>query len=309
VNKFLWLVRRELWEARTVWVAPAVVAAIMIGGALLGSIGAGSIHVEGISAEDLATTHPQLTPAKIDALAGVALASIAVPFLITVMFTQFFYAVDALYGERRDRSILFWKSLPVSDLETVLAKLCVAAAVMPAAAAAAAIATQFLVFLIVGAKLSSLAILAGHLWDPVTWGGALAVDGYVLLTGILWYLPFPAFGLLVSAWAPRSPVMYASLAPLALMLAERVALGTRHVREFVYDRTVGLFAHAFSHGAGPGSVRFTVDEDTVEVPRTLFAAIQPLKFLGSPGLWVGLALSAAFVVAAVWLRRYRDASL
>ena len=58
-----------------------------------------------------------------------------------------FYCLDALYGERRDRSILFWKSLPVSDLTTVLSKASIPIVVLPLLTFAVTVATQLIMLL------------------------------------------------------------------------------------------------------------------------------------------------------------------
>src|SRR5712671_4468442 len=117
------------------------------------------------------------------------LAGVAVPFLIMVTFTQFFYSIDALYGERRDRSVLFWKSLPVSDTETVLSKLSVAALVMPAVAAAGMFVAQIGVCAAAAVKLAAVPDIQAHLWNPAVWFNVLALDAYLAATCTLWYAP------------------------------------------------------------------------------------------------------------------------
>ncbi len=308
MNKYLWLIRRELWEARAVWVAPAICAAIIVGGALLAAFGMGTVTIEGLDPAALARLHDQLPPEHLDRVASLVLAAIAAPFFILVLFTQFFYSVDTLYAERRDRAILFWKSLPVSDAETVLSKLTVALIVMPGVAAATAIVTQVVVFAIAGAKLAPLGLLQGQLWAPSLWGGSLLVVGYVLLASALWYLPLVGWGLLASAWAPRSPLMYASLPPLAVGLAEYIAFHTHHAFAVIGERVgnLGLAAHAFTGRPKGGGFGFVISEDYVQVPRSLVEAMCPGRFFGSAEVWLGVAVGAAFVAAAIWVRRRRD---
>jgi ABC-2 type transport system permease protein len=308
MNRFLWLVRRELWEARSVWVAPAICAAIIVGGALIAAFGTGSITVDGLDAEGLGRLHDKLTPENLDGAASLALAGIAVPFFVMVMFTQFFYAIDALYGERRDRAILFWKSLPLSDAQAVLSKLAVAAVIMPAAAAAAALATQLVVFVIASAKLSSLDFLQGHLWTASLWGGDLVVLLYSLAAAALWYLPLLGWALLVSAWAPRAPLMYATLAPLAVGLGEFIVFRTHHALKFIGDRVGngGFIAHAFASHSQARGFTFVIEQDKLQIPRSLVEAMRPAQFFTSPEVWFGVVLAAAFVAAAIRVRRTRD---
>jgi len=304
MSTFKWLVRRELWEARTVWVAPAICAAIVAGSALIAAYGVGTISVEGIDSGDLAKLHDKMTPEHVDSIASMALGAIAMPFFIMVMFTQFFYAIDALYGERRERAILFWKSLPISDAETVLSKLLVAAVIMPLASAAAAFVTQLLVFAIVSAKPGSLELMQGYLWTPSLWGGEIALLAYLTVAGAIWYLPLLGWCLLVSAWAPRSPVMYATLPPLGAMLGEFIVFRTHFLWSACSDhlKLFGLLSHALG---GPG-VHPVITDEQLEVTRTLADAMRPGQFLASADVWLGAAVGVAFVAAAIWVRRTRD---
>jgi len=303
-NKFYWLLRRELWESRSVWMAPAICGAIIVLAALWAAFGTGNITLQGLGPEEYAKVH-ELTPAKLDAVASYSVGLIAVPFFVMVLFTQFFYALDALYSERRDRSVLFWKSLPISDTETVLSKLVIAGLVMPLAAAAAALATQLILAMIASAKLAGLGLLQGHLWTASLWGGDVAVMVYLLVASALWYLPLLGWCLLVSAWAPRSPVMYATLAPLALGLAEFIAFRSHHVLGAIGSRVgnMELLARSFGgrhQGAGFG---VDIDESHLEVPRRLFDAVDPTAVFSTPTLWVGVVLGIGLVTAAVYMRR------
>ncbi len=310
MNKFLWLVRRELWEARSVWVAPAICAAIIVGGALIAAFGTGTVSFQGMSPEDLAKLQNHMTPEHLDGIASLALGGIALPFFIMVLFTQFFYTIDSLYGERRDRAVLFWKSLPLSDTETVLSKVFVAVLVMPLAAAVAAVASQVLVFAIASVKLAPLQLLQGHLWTPSLWGGSLLVSGYALVASMLWYLPFVGWCMLVSAWAPRSPLMYATLPPLAVGLAEFIVFRTHYVLAVVGERfgNMAFFAHAFSGRSQATGFGFVIDQDHMEIPRSLVETMRPGHFFGTADVWVGVVVGTLLIVAAIWVRRSRDES-
>ena len=307
MNRFIWLIRRELWEARAVWIAPAICAGIVVGGAVIAALASHPIGF-GMDTAQLADMHEGLTSDKLDAIAGVSLAGVAVPFFIMLMFTQFFYSIDALFGERRERSILFWKSLPVSDAETVLSKLAIGAVVMPAVATAAAFIAQIGVCAAAAAKLSAVSGLQGHLWSPAVWGDVLLLDLYVMATSMLWCVPLVAFQLLVSAAAPRAPVAIAILMPLAAAFAEWLVFRTHYVLRILMDRSVGgLAMHIFTAHPRDG-FGVHVDSDTMDLPHSLLSMMRPLDFLGSVDLWAGLAVGAALIAAAVWTRRYRDAT-
>ena len=309
MKSLYWLVRRELWESRAVWFVPAACALIIAASVLFATLshGVGADHAAGF----IGKLNAALTPEKAQSVVSGVLGGIALPFFITILFTQFFYSLDALYGERRDRSVLFWKSLPVSDAETVLAKLVVAGLLIPAVAALAALATQLLVFGILSAALAPAPALAGQLWSAAVWADSLLVMGYVLAAGILWYLPLLGWLLLVSASVPRAPFLWAILPPLALSLAEFIAFRTNFLLGVMGERfgNTGLFAHAFRGMQGRGvSIGLVIDDEHLVLPRALVELMRPAEFFGSAALWTGVAVGIGLVAAAIWMRRYRDAT-
>ena len=262
-NKFVWLVRRELWEARIVWIVPALLAALVIVSAIVSAIASHGIDINGIEADKIAAMGGATGGARVDRFVGVVLGVIAGLFYFATLCTQFFYAIDTLYGDRRDRSVLFWKSMPITDAETVLSKLFVVSVVMPVVAAAAALVAQVGVFAVASAKLAPLSMLQGHLWSAGAWGDGLLFDVYVLYAGILWNLPVIAFSLLVSAWATRAPMAYASFLPLAVALAEAIVFRSGHVWHLLGSRTVGLFTQIDRIGASQGA-GFVMNGDVID---------------------------------------------
>ena len=132
----------------------------------------------------------------------------------TALIVGIFYSLDALYGERRDRSILFWKSLPVSDLTTVLSKLTIPLVVLPLLSFAISLATQFIMLLLSSVILLGSGVSIATLWTEVSFFHVSLVLLYHLLTVHgLWYAPIYGWLLLVSAWAPRAPFIWAVLPP------------------------------------------------------------------------------------------------
>src|SRR5436305_628320 len=150
-----WSVRRELWESRSIYIAPLAVAALILVGFLISLI-----HLpEKMRAElSLHTMHQYQILEE---------PYIIAEFLImaAMLIVGVFYCLDALYGERRDRSILFWKSLPVSDLTTVLSKASVPLVVLPLLTVAITAATQLIMLLLNSAVLlwSGRAVIAALL--------------------------------------------------------------------------------------------------------------------------------------------------
>jgi ABC-2 type transport system permease protein len=223
-------------------------------------------------------------------------AAIEMPYDIVammIMFTAFivgvFYCLDALHGERRERSILFWKSLPVSDFTTVLSKAIVPLVVLPAVSFAIIVVTQFIMMLI-----SSAALLPSGL-AATTWANFnLFRESLIVLYGLaaiaLWHAPIYGWALLVSGWARRATFLWAVLPLLAIAFFEKITFNTSHFATMLGNRLMGFAPAAFD---------FQPHHDVA------VDSLTPGRYLASPDLWIGLAFAAVFVVAAIRLRRYR----
>ena len=107
----------------------------------------------------------------------------------------------------------------------------------------------------------------------------------------LWQWPLYGWLLLVSAWAPRAPFVWAFLPPLALCYLEKIAFNTTHFLSLLRYRLEGNGMEAITVAG--------------TLPMNPMTQLTPLRFLSSPGLWIGLALTAVFIAAAVRMRRYR----
>jgi ABC-2 type transport system permease protein len=214
-----------------------------------------------------------------------------VVIFFTVFVVGIFYCLDALHGERRDRSILFWKSLPVSDTTTVLAKLCIPLVVLPAFAFPIIITAQVLMLL------ESNAILLAHHMSPMSYAQypflhhtVILLYGFVALA--LWHVPIYAWLLLVSGWAKRATFLWAFLPFAVTAVAERITAGTSHFGKWIQYRVMGHAALAFN--MKPNAV---VDS---------LSQLTPGRYLVTPGLWTGLIFGGICLGATVWLRRYRE---
>jgi ABC-2 type transport system permease protein len=272
-----WSVRRELWENRYIYVAPLAVAAVMLFGFLIATMG------RAMSVPDLAR--------RADALAEpsdfAALLIMGVAFVVGM-----FYCLDALHGERRDRSILFWKSLPVSDLTTVLSKASIPLLVVPLLSFGLTIATQWIMLLLSTAVLLASGQSVAALWTHAAlFQMSLMLFYHLLAVHVLWYAPIYGWLLLVSAWARRAAFLWATLPWGAICVIEKIAFHTSHFAAFL--------GYRFSGGAAGGS--FMGDSASMDH----LMHITPGQFLITPGLWIGLAFFAACIAAAVRLRRYQ----
>ena len=278
-----WSVRRELWENRSIYVAPFVIAVLALFGFFT--------HV-GKFAEHLRHIGDMAAPRQVIEIV-MPYGMLASAILFVGVLVAVFYCADALNGERRDRSILFWKSMPVSDRVTVLSKALVAIAVVPLIAYAFALGTQVVMLVV------SSAVLAAKGIDPAVQLSRmpLAEMPVVMLYGVvvhaLWFAPIYAWLLLASAWARRAPLLWAALPFFAAFVVELIAFGTSHVVSLLRYRITGAMAEAFVAGAS-------------KTPIVHLSQLDPARFLSSPGLWLGLLFAVACLAIAIRVRRYRE---
>jgi ABC-2 type transport system permease protein len=278
-----WSIRRELWEHRSVHIAPAAVVAVFLFGFFINSFSLPR-RMQALSTADSAHQHQALLQSY-DFAAGVVML---VAFVISV-----YYSLDCLYGERRDRSILFWKSLPVSDLTVVLAKATIPLIIIPLIS----YALTFLVHLIMLLWSSFVLLASGQsvstLWAHVSLFRTTLMILYHLVTvHTLWYAPIYCYLMLVSAWARRAPFLWAVLPPLALGALEKILFNTSHFATFIGYRF-----------GGPQAFVFPSHADMHMHP---IMSLDPAKFFTTPGLWLGFVAAAIFLLLAARLRRYRD---
>jgi ABC-2 type transport system permease protein len=271
-----WSVLRELWENRSIYIAPSIVAAIILFGSLVGAF-----HLPGRRHNALL-----LDPARRRAAIEMPYDIAAMMLIFTAFIVGVFYCLDALHGERRERSILFWKSLPVSDFTTVLSKATIPLLVLPVVSFAIIVVTQFLMLLISTTALLSSG-LAATTWANFNLFRQLVILLYGLVAIALWHAPIYGWALLVSGWARRGTFLWAILPLLAVGFFEKITFNTSHFASILKDRLLGFAPEAFAFNA------HTIPELT------------PGRYLSSPGLWIGLVFAVTFIAAAIRLRRYR----
>jgi ABC-2 type transport system permease protein len=270
---FYWSVRRELWENRYVTIVPLAVAAVALFGFLIATIG------RALAIQDLAMRRAVLA----EPYHFVTALIMGAAFTVGI-----FYSLDALHGERRDRSILFWKSLPVSDLTTVLSKLSVPLVFLPLFSFAIVVVAQLTMFFLSSVAMLGSGVNLGSLWAPL-FQDLMMLLYHLFTVHMLWYAPIYAWIVLVSGWARRAVFLWAALPALALFAIEKISFRTDHILNFLEYRLSGPepFDMAGAHAAAMEGM----------------ANVSLAKFLSTPGLWAGLALAALFLFAAARLRR------
>ncbi len=280
---FYWSVRRELWENRSIYIAPLIVAAVQIFGFAISTIGLAERRRAVLL----------LDPARQRAAIEVPYDVVAMMMIFVVFIVGVFYCLDALHGERRDRSILFWKSLPVSDLTTVLSKITIPLVILPVIAFALVVCVQVIMLL-----MSSVNLLV-HGMSPATTFAHFPVfqNWIVLFYGLvvlaLWHAPIYGWLMLVSGWARRATFLWAVLPLLAIGILEKIAFNSSHFADLLKNRLLNWAAEAFAFNPHGGIATGSLSQLT------------PGRFLSTPELWIGLVFAAAFLLAAVRLRRAR----
>src|SRR6476620_5889368 len=276
---FYWSVWRELWENRSIYVAPMLVAVVVLFGFLVSTSGL----------PDRRRAALLLDPAKARSAIEAPYDMAAIMLILTAFIVGVFYCLDALYGERRDRSILFWKSLPVSDSTTLLSKATIPLVVLPLVTFAIVVATQLVMMLWTSVLLTSHGMSPASTWTYVP----LFRNSFILLYGLaaiaLWHAPIYGWALLISGWAKRATFLWAVVPFLAIGFFEKITFGTSYFASILKDRVMGFAPKAFAFNM-----------HSIDCPE-----LTPGRYLSSPGLWFGLVFAALFVAAAVRLRRYR----
>ena len=282
LRTFLWQVRRELWEHRALWIAPLAVAAF----AMLVQLGAALTASDASRAAALANPDGAR---EFQILYSAMIGSIVIAGLLVGVL----YSLDALQGERRDRSILFWKSLPVSDGMTVLSKAAVPLVVIP-----------LIVFPIVVVSTLAMMGLQSLIWsldgfDPrQLWARVdLPFLWLALLYGMpfmaLWNAPLYAWILLASAWSRRLAFLWAAAPFAAMLMVEHLALHHTPAHWLLERRIGGGVLQPWSANG----------EGTVWVER--LSDLDPARIWSLPGLWAGVLLAGLFLYAATRIRRSR----
>jgi len=279
-----WSIRREVWENHSIYMAPLAVAGVILFGFLTGAMKL---------SKHLRAALPQN---QIDQYMAIQASLLFVAFLLilTAFIVGTFYSLDALHGERRDRSILFWKSLPVSDLTTVISKASIPLVVLPLLTVVTILVTQLLILLISSITLTANGTAVRPLWEQLHLFKTPLEVLYALAALALWHAPIYGWLLLVSSWVKRAPLLWAVMPLLAISIFEHIAFHTGYFASFVKYRLTGVMTEAF-FSPKPGTL-----------PSDLMWLLTPVKFLSSPDLWIGLAVAAVFLGAAVRLRRYRE---
>ncbi len=316
-----WLLQREFWEHKgSMFWAPVVVGAAMVlfFATMVGyGVSQGKMHFK-----ERVQVNGQTISQAVDAIPaderrqiveGIASGYIATaaPLFLMLSVVVFFYCLGALYDERRDRSILFWKSLPVSDQETVLSKVITALVVAPVITIAVATFTSVLLLLIGGVVMAvnDVNLVGDVLATPAVYLAPLQLLG-LLPVYILWALPTVGYLLMMSAWAKSKVFLWAVGVPLIAMIVIqwaqylfRMNLDTEWFAQHVIARGLAGLVPGIWLPMAKVSPHVMTNGDVISF-NSVF--VHSWKSLASPHAWLGAVAGAAMIFAAMRLRRWKD---
>ena len=325
-HTFKLLLKREFWEHKGgfLW-APLVAGGISLLLTLMAivvgliaarrAIADGDMEIDGVQVNglDIGQLTSRMSAEDMAEMAQgldlTLLLSSSWPFIV-LGFVVFFYCLGALYDERKDRSVLFWKSLPISDAQTVLSKVASAALVAPIIAIGASILTMFVFMLMI----STVVLMHGGNPVELLWGPAnplTLIGGHIAWIPVyaLWALPTIGWLLLCSAWARSKPFLWAIMVPLFagifvswFDLMELFNLDSSWFWANAVGRLLlGTFpAIDMAYRGG-----FDGANGQLDIAREMSAGNQ-LQTLAMPELWIGAIVGAAMIFGAIRLRRWRD---
>lgn len=320
MNTMKWLLKREYWEHKGgfLW-APVVVAtliAVLSIGSMLYGVTAGNENGFRIGGDHNMSLNAALSSiseadkAEFAAKLAVGYPAFAMPVLMTFGFVAFFYCLGNLFDERKDRSILFWKSLPISDRESVVSKALMALVAGPIIATAIAFALSLIVML----TLMTLAALNGlNMFGAVLSNSDFYLVFVQLLSFIpiyiLWALPTVGYLMFVSAWAKSKPFLWAVGVPVigGVVLGWISMLTGAGIELDKYWQLVGRGLLSVFPGSWIPSVSFD-NGVNVDDSHNMLSTVMSNTYglLGTINLWIGVAVGLAFLAAATRMRRYRD---
>lgn len=314
---FGWLLRREFWENRGgfLW-APVITGGIAV---VMASLLAIATAIQSRSEANEAVTNMAAYLGAVGATADGLLMTGCSMTGTVLGFVVFFYALGSLYDDRRDRSALFWKSLPVSDTQTVLSKAAWALLLAPLMSLAIGLVVGVILWLV-----AAVTMLAGNLPGTsalFTHSHPFTVAGHMLATvplDMLWMLPAVGWLMFCSALVRSKPFLWAVVVPVlgCVMISILGFTAGRVVPSLELPLGAIWYAAVYrglvSVMPGTRALRdienlqnINVDDPSQVIVRLLNEASN-WHVLGTWDLWIGVAVGVGLIAAAIPLRRWRD---
>lgn len=333
ISSFITLLRRELWEHNSLrWMPLLLLLFILLANFAFmyaTSVNNGLITIvadgKEISSVEIMSGFKQIGGQPDEAgqnselvqskkLVRGVLFALAMIINIVLQVMMIFYLLDSLYGERKDYSILFWKSLPLSDTMIVLSKLVIAAIIIPAISLMTMMLAQMMTLALQSYNLTETTGAASLLWQQAGLMNFWKTHFILLVEQSIWVFPVMGWLLLCSVWSRRSPFIPAIIIPLLLIFVDSSFRLDTNISEIILERgPVGLISDVgvarFDESQGHGEL--SVNADTSDWWRAIgnldFAGF--VGFLSRTKVWLGFIIGLLLVGMTIWLRRRQGDNL
>jgi ABC-2 type transport system permease protein len=321
MNTMKWLVKREFWENKggffwaPIWIGG--VWTFLTGLLILIAVTLGvrnGFEINGVQVNDLSgIVTPDQRAEYVSHLAN-GYQFFGVPIYLALCFVIFFFCLGALYDERKDRSVLFWKSLPISDSATTLSKVLSALVVAPliSIGIASIASLVFVFFVCIAAAISGLNVFGAVLSSPAIYLAPLQMLA-IIPVYVLWALPTVGWLLMVSAWSRAVPFLWAIGVPLisGTFLAMFNAMFKLNIDvSWFWQHIVGRMLVSVA----PGSWYVLTNKDDGTSMQNLadhgsamgHIVATTWQQFATPDIWIGAVAGAAMIYVAMKLRRWKD---
>lgn len=289
-------IQKEVWEYKKVFFyVPAVIAAIMVFAPIISYIFSEPfIFQKTYQLENIAQAQYD---ERFTNIAFGFMAILFAPFLTVAFAVQLYYFTACLFDERRDNSVLFWRSLPVSDVQSISVKMLVGAVILPGVFMLAATAT-FIIYMVFAA-IGCVVLNTGqdiNLWGAFLSGGWLSNLLSIWITLFLfaiWIFPVYAWFMLASMFAKKAPFLWAVLPLVLIMVIEGILvyhfqvmppLFSEILREYFDTSASSRVFHSDSVNFGQATIKMHLDKVSIG----------------------GVIVGGIFMYAAHWLRVNRS---
>ena len=291
-------VKKELWEFNKLlfWV-PIIIMIMMVAAPLLQLMIIEDYQWNGII-DGLTRLQNQEVTQELARVSFAAISGLFMPFMMVALLIQVYYFLVCLFDERRDMSIYFWRSMPVSDATAISTKLLTGALVIPGIFMLAATVTLVLALFL--ALIGCIALSVGydisiwHVWGSLELFTNISLVWLSLIPFVLWLFPLFAWLMLMSMFANKAPFLWALLPIIILVLVEAFVV-------HYFDLNSSFFIQILTD-------YFGINEDTLQnnFDHEANMRLMPIKVLMSKISVVAIAVGAGLMYLTYWLRVNRS---
>ncbi len=314
IKNFKALIRREFWEHRGAFIKTPIIISIVllviaIIGYIIGLVFASKTGSTEFVDKGINELH-KLSETQLSTFWDVQLISTSTLFLFVLYIVLFFFILGSLFDDRKDGSIQFWKSLPISDSETVLSKLITAMIFVPLVFTAI-----FVLYSIANLVLTSILLLFhgqnpwSLVWVPANIGKITLIMLMGALTQMLWALPIYGWLMFSSSWSKRRPFLFAIFIPLLVAVAWyflNVVTRMNFVQVDMFKWPAKYFMFAalpYGSSVSNGVHHISLGDNGMslnDIASNLKASIMHVEII------YGIIFAAVFIALSIWVRRYRN---